>query len=359
MLLVWRDMFNPDFGLINQLFGLDVNWFGDAAGRPGSRSCSSALAGLPVHVPGLHRRAAGDPGGPDRGGRGRRRQAVPGVPHGHVPAAAGAVAPLLIASFAFNFNNFSAIYLTTRGRPVPAGQPAGRRHRPARSATPTGWPSAAPARSTASPRRSRSSSSSSSRSSRSSASAAPRHSRRSTDDRASGETPAGSLDIAGTTAPTSRTSSTSAAPRAAGSARSAGGTWSASSRCVFALFPILFVVSAAFNPLGTLSSSALIPTDAEPRELPATLFDDDRLRRLVPQLASIIGCSPRPSSMFISRLRGLRVLPLPVQRPPARAARPAADPDVPAVPGDRGDLPDVHDDHATSTRRSASTPRGR
>ena len=29
--------------------------------------------------------------------------------------------------------------------------------------------------------------------------------------------------------------------------------------CVFALFPILYVVSAAFNPLGTLSSSQLLP----------------------------------------------------------------------------------------------------
>jgi arabinogalactan oligomer/maltooligosaccharide transport system permease protein len=30
--------------------------------------------------------------------------------------------------------------------------------------------------------------------------------------------------------------------------------------CIFALFPISFVVSAAFNPLGTLSSSSVIPT---------------------------------------------------------------------------------------------------
>ena len=30
--------------------------------------------------------------------------------------------------------------------------------------------------------------------------------------------------------------------------------------CIFALFPISFVVSAAFNPLGTLSSTSLIPT---------------------------------------------------------------------------------------------------
>ena len=31
---------------------------------------------------------------------------------------------------------------------------------------------------------------------------------------------------------------------------------------LFALFPIVFVVSAAFNPLGTLSSTSLIPTNA-------------------------------------------------------------------------------------------------
>jgi arabinogalactan oligomer/maltooligosaccharide transport system permease protein len=36
MLLVWRDMFNKDFGLINNLFGLDVDWFGPPR-RPGSR----------------------------------------------------------------------------------------------------------------------------------------------------------------------------------------------------------------------------------------------------------------------------------------------------------------------------------
>ena len=28
--LVWASMFNPDFGLINNLFGLDINWTGNA-----------------------------------------------------------------------------------------------------------------------------------------------------------------------------------------------------------------------------------------------------------------------------------------------------------------------------------------
>ncbi len=41
-----------------------------------------------------------------------------------------ALAPLLISSFAFNFNNFNAIYLTTEGGPFPADNPRPA-HRPA------------------------------------------------------------------------------------------------------------------------------------------------------------------------------------------------------------------------------------
>ena len=39
MLLVWRDMFNTDFGLINNLTGLDINWFGERLDGPVRRSC--------------------------------------------------------------------------------------------------------------------------------------------------------------------------------------------------------------------------------------------------------------------------------------------------------------------------------
>ena len=55
MLLVWRDMFNTDFGLINNLTGLDVNWFGERLDRPVRRPADPVLARLPVHVPGLPR----------------------------------------------------------------------------------------------------------------------------------------------------------------------------------------------------------------------------------------------------------------------------------------------------------------
>ena len=39
------------------------------------------------------------------------------------------VAPLLVATFAFNFNNFGAIFLLTEGGPFSPGQSDRRRHR--------------------------------------------------------------------------------------------------------------------------------------------------------------------------------------------------------------------------------------
>ena len=46
MLLVWRDMFNTDFGLINNLFGLDVDWFGGSLVGPVRGDPGPALARL-------------------------------------------------------------------------------------------------------------------------------------------------------------------------------------------------------------------------------------------------------------------------------------------------------------------------
>jgi len=40
----------------------------------------------------------------------------------------------------------------------------------------------------------------------------------------------------------------------------------------FAIFPILFVISAVFNPLGTLSSSSLVPKNASAENF-TKLFD--------------------------------------------------------------------------------------
>jgi arabinogalactan oligomer / maltooligosaccharide transport system permease protein len=66
----------------------------------------------------------------------------------------------------------------------------------------------------------------------------------------------------------------------------------------FALFPILFVISAAFNPLGTLSSTELIPSGASlgnfERIIQGTRFGSWFLNTL------IIGTTSAVSSMFVS-----------------------------------------------------------
>jgi arabinogalactan oligomer/maltooligosaccharide transport system permease protein len=123
MLLVWRDMFNQDFGLINNLTGVNVNWFGETwtarfailltqfwLGYPYMfLVCLGALQSIPAD---LTEAAAVDGA--------RRFQAFRAVVF---PLLLVAVAPLLIASFAFNFNNFNVIKLTTDGAPFPPDNP--------------------------------------------------------------------------------------------------------------------------------------------------------------------------------------------------------------------------------------------
>ncbi len=123
MLLVWRDMFNTDFGLINRMFGLDVNWFGE----PWSARAAVLLVQIWLGYPYMFLVSTG------------ALQAIPadlteaasvdGARPFHAfrtitfPLLLVALAPLLISSFAFNFNNFGAIYLTSEGGPFPPENP--------------------------------------------------------------------------------------------------------------------------------------------------------------------------------------------------------------------------------------------
>lgn len=123
MLLVWRDLFNQDFGLINQLTGLHINWFGQTwtarlailiiqfwLGYPYMfLVCLGALQSIPQD---LTEAAAVDGA--------KRYQAFRAVVF---PLLLVSVAPLLISSFAFNFNNFNIIALTTNGGPFPPDNP--------------------------------------------------------------------------------------------------------------------------------------------------------------------------------------------------------------------------------------------
>jgi arabinogalactan oligomer/maltooligosaccharide transport system permease protein len=124
MYLVWRDMFNRDFGLINNLFGLSVDWFG----QPWSARAAVLLIQLWMGFPYMFLVCTG------------ALQSIPsdlveaaGV-DGAKPAKAFrtitfplllvATGPLLITTFAFNFNNFNGIFLTSGGGPFPVDNPS-------------------------------------------------------------------------------------------------------------------------------------------------------------------------------------------------------------------------------------------
>jgi arabinogalactan oligomer / maltooligosaccharide transport system permease protein len=123
MLLVWRDMFNTDFGLINRMFGLGVDWMG---GKWSARA-TLILVNTWLGYPYMFLIATG------------ALQAIPrdlveaaridGANAWHafrrvtLPLLLVALSPLLIASFAFNFNNFNAVFLTTGGGPFPPESP--------------------------------------------------------------------------------------------------------------------------------------------------------------------------------------------------------------------------------------------
>ena len=116
-ILIWGGMFNTEFGAINTLFGTNFAWFQSATfarvavilvnlwlGFPYFYLISSgAMQAIPSE---LSEAAAIDGATP--------RQIFYKIT---LPLLLKIVSPLLIASFAFNFNNFNLIYLLTGGGP--------------------------------------------------------------------------------------------------------------------------------------------------------------------------------------------------------------------------------------------------
>src|SRR5205823_14761237 len=116
-LLVWQGLLNDDFGVVNRAFHISIPWLFD----PWWARVSVILVSVWLTVPyfflvslgalqsipaELVEAARVDGGGPIQIFRRVR-----------LPLLLVAVAPLLIASFAFNFNNFNNIYLLTGGGP--------------------------------------------------------------------------------------------------------------------------------------------------------------------------------------------------------------------------------------------------
>jgi len=116
-ILIWGGMFNTEFGAINNLLGTDIAWFQS----PTFAKFAIILVNLWLGFPYFYLISSG---------------ALQAIPSELVEAASidGAnprqifrqitlplllqiLSPLLIASFAFNFNNFNLIYLLTGGGP--------------------------------------------------------------------------------------------------------------------------------------------------------------------------------------------------------------------------------------------------
>jgi arabinogalactan oligomer/maltooligosaccharide transport system permease protein len=124
--LVWRGMLNQQFGVINRWLGTNIAWLdGDWTpyfsillvnlwlGYPYMfLVCIGALQSIPDD---LTESAAVD------GASGLKQYRFITLPLLLI-----AVAPLLVASFAFNFNNFNLIFLLTDGNPPIQGSDAGR-----------------------------------------------------------------------------------------------------------------------------------------------------------------------------------------------------------------------------------------
>jgi arabinogalactan oligomer/maltooligosaccharide transport system permease protein len=116
-ILIWGGMFDTEFGAINNLFNSDVAWFQNPnfaraaviivnlwLGFPYFYLVSSgALQAIPSE---LSEAAAID------GASGRQT-----FWRITLPLLLQVLSPLLVASFAFNFNNFNLIYLLTGGGP--------------------------------------------------------------------------------------------------------------------------------------------------------------------------------------------------------------------------------------------------
>ena len=117
-LLVWQGLLNDEFGVVNRAFGLGVPWLFDANWA----KVSIILVSVWLTAPYFFLISLG------------ALQSIPGelVEAARVDGAGAfqifrkitlpllliAVAPLLIASFAFNFNNFGNIYFLTGGGPA-------------------------------------------------------------------------------------------------------------------------------------------------------------------------------------------------------------------------------------------------
>ena len=126
-ILIWAGMFNRQYGLINSIFHSEYDWLGNAWSARGVILLVNLWLGFPYFylistgalqaLPGDLEEAASIDGASGQQIFWRIK----------LPLVLQILSPMLIASFAFNFNNFNLVYLLTKGGPtdVLGGETAG------------------------------------------------------------------------------------------------------------------------------------------------------------------------------------------------------------------------------------------
>ena len=122
-LLLWSSFYNRDFGLVNDLTGLDVNWFGGATTAKIAVLITNLWMGFPYMFLVATGALQAIPEDLTEAARIDGAGGFAGFRRITLPLLLVTVAPLLVATFAFNFNNFGAIFLLTGGGPFSPDNP--------------------------------------------------------------------------------------------------------------------------------------------------------------------------------------------------------------------------------------------
>ena len=122
-ILVWSGFYNRDFGLINDVTGLDINWLGN----PTTAKVAVLLTNLWLGFPYMFLVTTGAlqtiPADLKEAARIDGATGFMSFRKITLPLMIITTAPLLVATFAFNFNNYNIIYLLTEGGPFSPDNP--------------------------------------------------------------------------------------------------------------------------------------------------------------------------------------------------------------------------------------------
>lgn len=121
-LLIWSNFYNRDFGLINESLNLSINWLGDPTWAKIAVLLTNTWMGFPymfIVCTGTLQSISSDVKEAAKVDGATGFQTTTKI---ITPLLLVAVAPLLVSSFAFNFNNFNAIQLLTQGGPFAEGE---------------------------------------------------------------------------------------------------------------------------------------------------------------------------------------------------------------------------------------------